>query len=34
VTLDPMADVPDNYDAVAARYATAAPRYGMQFVTE
>jgi quercetin dioxygenase-like cupin family protein len=33
-TLDPTADVPDNFDAVAARYATAAPRYGMQFVTE
>ncbi|MQA75514.1 MAG: cupin domain-containing protein [Solirubrobacterales bacterium] len=33
-TLDPTADIPDNLDAVAARYAAAAPRYGLQFVTE
>ena len=33
-TLDPTADIPDNLDAVAARYATAAPRYGIQFLTE
>ena len=35
-TLEPApsdsADVPDNIDAVAARYMEAAPRYGMQFV--
>jgi quercetin dioxygenase-like cupin family protein len=28
-TLDPTADIPDNVDAIAARYAAAAPRYGM-----
>ena len=28
-TQDPTADIPDNRDAVAARYATAAPRYGI-----
>jgi hypothetical protein len=33
-TLDPTADIPDNFDAVAARYAAAGPRYGMQFLTE
>jgi quercetin dioxygenase-like cupin family protein len=33
-TLDPTTDIPDMYDAVAARYATAAPRYGIQFVPE
>jgi hypothetical protein len=33
-TLDPTADIPDNFDAVAARYAAAAPRYGIQFLTE
>jgi hypothetical protein len=33
-TLGPTADIPDNVDAVAARYATAAPRYGIQFLTE
>ena len=33
-TLDPTADIPDNVDAVAARYAAAAPRYGIQFLTE
>jgi hypothetical protein len=29
-----MAPVPDNVDAVAARYAAAAPRYGIEFLTE
>jgi quercetin dioxygenase-like cupin family protein len=33
-TLDPAADVPDNFDAVAARYAAVAPRYGIEFLTE
>jgi hypothetical protein len=33
-TVDPTADIPDNADAVASRYAAAAPRYGMQFLTE
>jgi hypothetical protein len=32
-TLDPTADIPDNVDAVAARYADAAPRYGIQFLS-
>jgi quercetin dioxygenase-like cupin family protein len=32
-TLDPTADIPDNLGAVAARYAAAAPRYGIEFVT-
>ena len=32
-TSDPAADIPDNLDAVAARYAAAAPRYGIEFVT-
>ena len=31
-TLDPRGDIPDNLDAVAARYAAAAPRYGIEFV--
>jgi quercetin dioxygenase-like cupin family protein len=31
-TLDPKADIPDNVDAVAARYAKAAPRYGIEFL--
>jgi quercetin dioxygenase-like cupin family protein len=30
---DPTAAIPDNVDAVAARYAAAAPRYGLEFVT-
>jgi hypothetical protein len=33
-TLDPTADVPDNVDAIAARYVAAAPRYGMEFVVD
>jgi quercetin dioxygenase-like cupin family protein len=33
-TLDPTADVPDNVDAIAARYAAAAPRYGMEFFVD
>ncbi len=33
-TQDPTADIPDNVDAVAARYAAAAPRYGLEFLTE
>jgi quercetin dioxygenase-like cupin family protein len=33
-TLDPTAQIPDNVDAVAARYAAAAPRYGMEFLPE
>ena len=33
-TLDPRGDIPDNLDAVAARYAAAAPRYGIEFVGE
>ena len=32
--LDPTAAVPDNVDAVAARYAAAAPRYGIEFLAE
>jgi hypothetical protein len=31
-TLEPTAHIPDNVDAVAVRYAAAAPRYGMAFV--
>jgi hypothetical protein len=31
-TLDPTAHIPDDVDAVAARYAAAAPRYGMEFL--
>ena len=30
--LDPTAPIPDNVDAVAARYAAAAPRYGIEFL--
>jgi len=30
--LDPTAPTPDNVDEVAARYAEAAPRYGMEFL--
>ena len=30
--LDPAAPVPDNIDEVAARYAAAAPRYGLEFL--
>lgn len=30
--LDSNAPIPDNIDVVAARYAAAAPRYGMEFV--
>ena len=30
--LDPQAPVPDNVDQVAARYAVAAPRYGIEFL--
>jgi quercetin dioxygenase-like cupin family protein len=33
-TLDTTAHIPDNVDAVAARYAAAAPRYGIEFLTE
>ena len=33
-TLDPTAHIRDNVDAVAARYAAAAPRHGIEFVTE
>src|SRR5690606_33937364 len=29
---DPYGPVPDNVASVAARYAAAAPRYGMEFV--
>jgi quercetin dioxygenase-like cupin family protein len=32
--LDPTAPLPDNVAAVATRYAAAAPRYGIQFLTE
>ena len=31
--LDLDRPVPDNLDEVAARYAAAAPRYGLEFVT-
>ena len=30
--LDPTAPLPDNVDAIAARYAAAAPRYGIEFL--
>jgi len=30
--LDPNQPIPDNVDEVAARYAEAAPRYGMEFL--
>jgi hypothetical protein len=33
-TLDPTADIPDNVDAIAARYAAAAPRYGVEFFVD
>jgi quercetin dioxygenase-like cupin family protein len=33
-TLDATAHNPDNVDAVAANYAAAAPRYGIEFLTE
>jgi quercetin dioxygenase-like cupin family protein len=33
-TLDPTPDIPDNVDAIAARYAAAAPRYGMEFLVD
>jgi quercetin dioxygenase-like cupin family protein len=33
-TLDPRADITDDVDEVAARYAAAAPRYGLEFVGE
>jgi len=33
-TLDPNPDIPDNVDAVAARFAAAAPRYGMEFLVD
>jgi quercetin dioxygenase-like cupin family protein len=32
--LDPALPLPDDVDAVAARYAAAAPRYGIEFVVE
>lgn len=32
--LDPTAPIPDNVDAVAARFIAAAPRYGLKFLTE
>jgi hypothetical protein len=32
--LDPAGPLPDNVDTVAARYAAAAPRYGIEFLTE
>jgi quercetin dioxygenase-like cupin family protein len=31
--LDPSQSPPDNIDEVAARYAAAAPKYGMEFLT-
>src|SRR4051794_8602214 len=33
-TLDPTAPIPDNTDAVAARYVAAAPRYGIEFLID
>ena len=33
-TLEPTARVPDNIDAIAARYAAAAPRYGIEFLLD
>jgi quercetin dioxygenase-like cupin family protein len=33
-TRDPTSGIPDNVDAVAARYVAAAPRYGIEFLTE
>jgi quercetin dioxygenase-like cupin family protein len=32
--LDPTQPPPDNIDEVAARYAAAAPRYGMEFILD
>jgi quercetin dioxygenase-like cupin family protein len=32
--LDPTQPIPDNIDEVAARYAAAAPRYGMEFLVD
>lgn len=32
--LDPTAPIPDNVDEVAARYAAAAPRYGIEFLID
>jgi quercetin dioxygenase-like cupin family protein len=32
--LDATAPIPDNVDAVAARYAEAAPRYGLEFLVK
>jgi quercetin dioxygenase-like cupin family protein len=34
LTQAPTADIPDDIDAIAARYAAAAPRYGIQFVID
>jgi len=33
-TQDPTASIPDNVDAVAARFVAAGPRYGIEFLTE
>ena len=33
-TKDATARIPDNLDAVAARFAAAAPRYGMEFLVD
>jgi quercetin dioxygenase-like cupin family protein len=33
-TLDTTVEIPDNVEAVAARYAAAAPRYGLQFLVD
>ena len=33
-TLDPTTAIPENVDAVAARYVAAAPRYGIEFLSE
>jgi hypothetical protein len=32
--VDPTQPPPDNSDAVAARYAAVAPRYGMEFFVD
>jgi hypothetical protein len=32
--LDPTQPPPDNIDEVAARYAAAAPRYGLEFLLD
>ena len=34
VALDPTLDPPDNIEVVSARYAAAAPRYGMEFLID